>query len=194
MLVGPNHASLIPLNCSKFHHTCKPTLHNTHHKRANNLLIANDMPNTNTSSSWVSENCVASDCLTHLELFCLSINTQRTEKYWEDLTQITHLLCQTDSYLSSLTPAVQAQQAKGGVSEHTDFKVEDGPASEVMFGTQAFKDNEDKMITVNSNKVDYYAVVHRVSKRFTKQSNMLVGGMLKDYQLKGLQKMELTKW
>ena len=104
-------------------------------------------------------------------------------------TRITHLLRQTDSYLSSLAQAVQAQQAEGGVSQHIDFEVEDGPASEVTFGAQAFKDDEDKIITANSNKVDYYAVAHRISERVTKQPAMLVGGTLKDYQLKGLQWM-----
>ncbi|PPQ84062.1 hypothetical protein CVT26_013991, partial [Gymnopilus dilepis] len=38
-------------------------------------------------------------------------------------------------------------------------------------------------------KVDYYAVAHRMSEKITQQPNILVGGKLKEYQLKGLQWM-----
>jgi ATP-dependent helicase STH1/SNF2 len=41
----------------------------------------------------------------------------------------------------------------------------------------------------SDRKVDYYAVTHRISERITKQPAMLVGGKLKEYQVKGLQWM-----
>jgi len=37
--------------------------------------------------------------------------------------------------------------------------------------------------------VDYYAVAHKISERVTRQPILLVGGTLKEYQLKGLQWM-----
>jgi ATP-dependent helicase STH1/SNF2 len=76
-------------------------------------------------------------------------------------TRITHLLRQTDSYLNSLAQAVVAQQ-----SEHGTAIVEYG-----------------------FDKRDYYAVAHRISEKISKQPAMLIGGYLKDYQLKGLQWM-----
>merc|ERR1719351_378828 len=34
---------------------------------------------------------------------------------------------------------------------------------------------------------DYYAIAHTISEEITKQSSLLVGGQLKEYQLKGLE-------
>ncbi|CAG8547826.1 9851_t:CDS:10 [Cetraspora pellucida] len=85
-------------------------------------------------------------------------------------TRITHLLRQTDTYLESLTQAVVDQQnyhrrlnkGKGKLvdsTDHTDVK-----------------------------KIDYYAVAHRIQEN-VEQPNILIGGLLKDYQIKGLQWM-----
>ncbi|KAI5119788.1 hypothetical protein M0805_006586 [Coniferiporia weirii] len=101
-------------------------------------------------------------------------------------TRITHLLRQTDSYLDSLAQAVVAQQND---DVHIDsaviapFQQEDGPADETMFGAQKVVDPDEK------TKIDYYAVAHKISEKVTKQPSILVGGSLKDYQLKGLQWM-----
>ena len=43
-------------------------------------------------------------------------------------------------------------------------------------------DSEDE----SKPKVDYYEVAHRVKEEVTQQSTNLVGGTLKEYQLKGL--------
>ncbi|KAF8989045.1 hypothetical protein BDZ89DRAFT_1055283, partial [Hymenopellis radicata] len=99
-------------------------------------------------------------------------------------TRITHLLRQTDGYLDSLAQAVVAQQNEGGPQEHFQFDVEDGPANEATFGAQIMEDAQ-----TDKTKVDYYSVAHRISERITKQPNILVGGTLKDYQIKGLQWM-----
>jgi ATP-dependent helicase STH1/SNF2 len=100
-------------------------------------------------------------------------------------TRITQLLRQTDSYLDSLAQAVVSQQ-----NEHRPmdmrFEVENGPATEAMFGAQIAAD-EFKEGT--SAKVDYYAVAHRISEKITRQPLSLVGGTLKEYQIKGLQWM-----
>ncbi|KAG6820238.1 hypothetical protein H0H93_003601 [Arthromyces matolae] len=98
-------------------------------------------------------------------------------------TRITHLLRQTDSYLDSLAQAVVSQQNESGL-EIVNFEQEDGPASEATFGAQVSSDEvEDK------KKVDYYAIAHRISEKVTRQPSLLVGGTLKEYQLKGLQWM-----
>jgi ATP-dependent helicase STH1/SNF2 len=102
-------------------------------------------------------------------------------------TRITHLLRQTDAYLDSLAQAVVAQQNESGPG-HGDgiqFEVEEGPATEATFGAQIAPDdvNEDK------TKVDYYAVAHRISEKVTRQPHLLIGGTLKEYQIKGLQWM-----
>ncbi|KAF9066567.1 SNF2 family N-terminal domain-containing protein [Rhodocollybia butyracea] len=100
-------------------------------------------------------------------------------------TRITHLLRQTDAYLDSLAQSVVAQQNEGGgLSSHFNFEQEDGPASEATFGAQVAED-----VSQDKTKVDYYAVAHRISEKVTRQPSILVGGTLKDYQLKGLQWM-----
>jgi ATP-dependent helicase STH1/SNF2 len=99
-------------------------------------------------------------------------------------TRITHLLRQTDAYLDSLAQAVVAQQNEGGPSMDIGFEQEEGPATEATFGAQITDEpNEDK------TKVDYYAVAHRISEKVSRQPALLVGGTLKEYQLKGLQWM-----
>lgn len=98
-------------------------------------------------------------------------------------TRITHLIRQTDSYLDSLAQAVVAQQNEHGLIEY-GFETEEGPASESTFGAQVDQDSID-----SDRKIDYYAVAHRISEKVSRQPTILVGGKLKDYQLKGLQWM-----
>ncbi|KAF9042067.1 SNF2-family ATP dependent chromatin remodeling factor snf21 [Panaeolus papilionaceus] len=99
-------------------------------------------------------------------------------------TRITHLLRQTDAYLDSLAQAVVAQQNEGGPMPEYGFEQEQGPANESTFGAQV-----DGDAIADNAKVDYYAVAHRISEKVTKQPGILVGGKLKEYQLKGLQWM-----
>ncbi|KAJ7356681.1 SNF2-family ATP dependent chromatin remodeling factor snf21 [Mycena albidolilacea] len=100
-------------------------------------------------------------------------------------TRITHLLRQTDSYLDSLAQAVASQQNESGPMDMR-FEMETGPATEATFGAKISKDDEKE---TSSGKTDYYAVAHRISEKITKQPAMLVGGTLKEYQIKGLQWM-----
>lgn len=90
-------------------------------------------------------------------------------------TRITHLIRQTDAYLDSLAQAVQAQQAQD---------VARGDIDETAFGATRMDDEGDE-----KPKVDYYSIAHRTKERITVQPSILVGGTLKDYQLKGLQWM-----
>ena len=41
----------------------------------------------------------------------------------------------------------------------------------------------------DKGKLDYYAVAHRMKEKITAQPSILIGGTLKEYQLKGLQWM-----
>ncbi|EMD41348.1 hypothetical protein CERSUDRAFT_109939 [Gelatoporia subvermispora B] len=102
-------------------------------------------------------------------------------------TRITHLIRQTDAYLDSLAQAVMEQQREGdgAINDGLPFEEEEGPTSEATFGAQKFEDEE----TDDRGKLDYYAVAHRIKEKVTKQPSLLVGGTLKDYQIKGLQWM-----
>jgi ATP-dependent helicase STH1/SNF2 len=84
-------------------------------------------------------------------------------------TRITHLLKQTSAYLDGLAAAVHKQQMESGHAPTT---------------SEGDDDDDD-----GDNKVDYYAVAHRIKEEVLEQPHMLVGGKLKDYQVKGLQWM-----
>ncbi|KAL7274633.1 transcriptional regulator [Rhizina undulata] len=87
-------------------------------------------------------------------------------------TRITHLLRQTDQFLESLAASVRQQQ-RDAVKTYGEPEGYQEPES----------DEED------DEKVDYYAVAHRIQETISEQPAMLTGGKLKDYQLKGLQWM-----
>ncbi|KAG2186621.1 hypothetical protein INT44_002845 [Umbelopsis vinacea] len=88
-------------------------------------------------------------------------------------TRLTHLLRQTGTFLESLTRAVVDQQND---PIHSD-DIEDEEVDEDL----QYEDESGK-------KVDYYQIAHKIKERVV-QPSMLVGGTLKDYQLKGLQWM-----
>jgi ATP-dependent helicase STH1/SNF2 len=94
-------------------------------------------------------------------------------------TRITHLLRQTDGFLHQLASSVRAQQRQA--AERYDGDV-DIPEEES-------EPEEDEAGESNRSKIDYYAVAHRIKEEVTEQANMLVGGKLKEYQIKGLQWM-----
>lgn len=112
-------------------------------------------------------------------------------------TRITHLLRQTDAFLDSLAQAVVAQQ-NDDVHAHgayeAAFESESGPADEAMFGAVNMVDEVGEETAGGTgagqkDKVDYYAVAHRISEKVTAQPSILIGGTLKEYQIKGLQWM-----
>ncbi|KAF2756029.1 hypothetical protein EJ05DRAFT_441690 [Pseudovirgaria hyperparasitica] len=93
-------------------------------------------------------------------------------------TRISHLLKQTDGFLKELASSVKAQQRStanryGGAAADDSSSEEDDD-----------EDDEDK-----AAKVDYYEVAHKIKEDVVAQSTNLVGGTLKEYQLKGLQWM-----
>ncbi|KAB8416334.1 hypothetical protein FH972_024854 [Carpinus fangiana] len=91
-------------------------------------------------------------------------------------SRISHLLKQTDGFLNELAASVKSQQRSN--AQHYGQDVSDDEAEEEL------EDDED-----GGKKVDYYEVAHRVKEIVPAQSSNLVGGLLKEYQLKGLQWM-----
>ena len=81
-------------------------------------------------------------------------------------TRITHLLEQTDAFLSKLTNALEVQKSS---VENDNRKDADG-------------DEEMK-------NLDYYESAHKIKETVAVQPSILIGGTLKDYQIKGLQWM-----
>jgi len=95
-------------------------------------------------------------------------------------TRITHLLRQTDGFLRQLASSVKSQQRKAAERYGDEAAAFEDDASESEV-------EEEEQIS--SSKIDYYAVAHRNKEEVTGQANILVGGTLKEYQVKGLQWM-----
>lgn len=85
-------------------------------------------------------------------------------------TRITHLLKQTNQFLDTLAQAVETQQRE----------------SKSIYGKKV---EDEALADERREKIDYYEVAHRIKEEVTKQPSILVGGTLKEYQLKGLQWM-----
>lgn len=94
-------------------------------------------------------------------------------------TRITHLLRQTDSFLSSLAASVRQQQREAVQTYGRPEGYQEPEESEE-------EDDDDERST---EKIDYYAVAHRIQETVSEQPSILTGGKLKDYQIKGLQWM-----
>jgi ATP-dependent helicase STH1/SNF2 len=92
-------------------------------------------------------------------------------------SRISHLLKQTDGFLTQLAASVRAAQ-RGTAERYGDDEIE-----ELEEEGEGSEDEE------GGRKVDYYAVAHRVKEEVNEQPQMLVGGTLKEYQIKGLQWM-----
>ncbi|KAF2669214.1 hypothetical protein BT63DRAFT_455193 [Microthyrium microscopicum] len=91
-------------------------------------------------------------------------------------TRISHLLNQTDGFLKQLAASVKAQQRTANQFHGA------GAAPE--------SDSEEESDVEDSGaKVDYYEVAHRIKEDIHEQSSNLIGGKLKEYQIKGLQWM-----
>ncbi|KAG8532183.1 uncharacterized protein KY384_003823 [Bacidia gigantensis] len=89
-------------------------------------------------------------------------------------SRISHLLKQTDGFLNQLAASVKAQQRDAGAKYYRN----DADDSD---------DSEDDVEA--TPKVDYYEVAHRIKEEVKNQPTNLVGGTLKEYQVKGLQWM-----
>ncbi|KAJ3265203.1 hypothetical protein HDU77_006058 [Chytriomyces hyalinus] len=91
--------------------------------------------------------------------------------------RIMQILNKTNSYLANLASAVVTQK------EH--ISAEDAI---VLDGANVIIPDDDEA-AANGAAPDYYAVAHRIKEKISKQSSLLVGGQLKEYQVKGLEWM-----
>lgn len=91
-------------------------------------------------------------------------------------SRISHLLKQTDGFLNQLAASVKAQQRTAAEHYGDEDMPEEDPSDD--------EDDEE-----GGPKVDYYQVAHRIKEEIKVQPNILVGGTLKEYQVKGLQWM-----
>ena len=90
-------------------------------------------------------------------------------------SRISHLLKQTDGFLNQLAASVKEQQRNAAD----------------QYGDQGLPMEEDDSDSDEEGgpKIDYYQVAHRIQEEVTTQPGLLVGGTLKEYQIKGLQWM-----
>ncbi|KAI7871437.1 SNF2 family N-terminal domain-containing protein [Spinellus fusiger] len=93
-------------------------------------------------------------------------------------TRLTLLLKQTGAYLESLTRAVMDQQNDPIHCQNGEDALEE----------EEEPDEETLLTDKDGNKIDYFRMAHRVQET-VHQPKMLVGGLLKEYQIKGLQWM-----
>ncbi|KAI4131613.1 MAG: hypothetical protein LQ338_001127 [Usnochroma carphineum] len=93
-------------------------------------------------------------------------------------SRISHLLKQTDGFLTQLAASVKQQQ-RNSAERYGDIDI---PLDEV-----SGSDDDDG--EGGAPKVDYYEVAHRVKEEIKVQPSLLIGGTLKEYQIKGLQWM-----
>ena len=109
-------------------------------------------------------------------------------------SRISHLLSQTDNFLKQLADSVQEQQRSlaqsyGDVDEAQLYPAEVGGAEEEQGAGAGAGEGDVEEEGGGKRQVDYYAVAHRIKEEIKEQPSILVGGQLKEYQMKGLQWM-----
>ena len=97
-------------------------------------------------------------------------------------TRISHLVRQTNGFLKQLAASVKAQQRNA--AEHYGDQDQDDDEDD-----DDDDDDDDDEDGGSRKNIDYYAVAHRIKEEVNSQPNILVGGTLKEYQVKGLQWM-----
>ena len=95
-------------------------------------------------------------------------------------SRISHLLKQTDGFLKQLAASVKQQQ-RNTVEHYGSGNAPDDDISD--------SDDDGDGDGEKEPKVDYYEVAHRIKEEVKAQASILVGGTLKEYQVKGLQWM-----
>ncbi|KAL2825607.1 SNF2 family N-terminal domain-containing protein [Aspergillus cavernicola] len=96
-------------------------------------------------------------------------------------SRISHLLKQTDNFLHQLAASVREQQRNLAERYGEVHQIEEDEDEEIASDSE--KEGEGR------KKIDYYAVAHRIKEDVTEQPTILVGGTLKEYQIRGLQWM-----
>lgn len=98
-------------------------------------------------------------------------------------TRLTYLLKQTDEFLAGLAAKVAAQQEDTQRKMNLDTRLMS--SSEDLRSTMV-NEGEDEAVIISG---DYWGTAHRKKELIEEQPKMLVGGKLKEYQMKGLQWM-----
>lgn len=93
-------------------------------------------------------------------------------------SRISHLLKQTDGFLRQLASSVRQQQ-RNTAERYGDNQYEE-PVSD--------EEDEEGDDEGTGGRVDYYSVAHRIKEEVS-QPHILVGGTLKEYQIRGLEWM-----
>ncbi|KAJ1727639.1 ATP-dependent DNA helicase Snf21, partial [Coemansia biformis] len=101
-------------------------------------------------------------------------------------TRITHLLHQTDEYLTTLVAAVERQQRSARALDDAALGGGGGEDAPSWLKDNADMDTDD---AGSAQSKDYYKVAHRIREEIRQQPGILVGGSLKEYQLRGLEWM-----
>lgn len=87
--------------------------------------------------------------------------------------RVMHLLQQTDAFLKDLTGKVLEQKQENKTAEEIAAEGTNGAASSEADGGKS------------AQRTEFYQLAHSIFEPITKQADMLVGGQLKDYQIKG---------
>ncbi|KAJ1547279.1 hypothetical protein HK405_006274, partial [Cladochytrium tenue] len=95
--------------------------------------------------------------------------------------RITQILQKTSAYLTNLSAAVLTQKEMIGAPDEAGAATDANAADDDPDGGSG-------RLTARTGS-DYYSVAHRIQEVVTEQSSLLVGGQLKEYQIKGLQWM-----
>ncbi|KAF2114895.1 SNF2 family N-terminal domain-containing protein [Lophiotrema nucula] len=98
-------------------------------------------------------------------------------------TRISHLLKQTDGFLKQLSNSVKQQQRSH--AGRFGLNAPEEESSDESSGAES----GDEDAPGKKTKTDYYEIAHKNKEAVHGQANMLVGGTLKEYQVKGLQWM-----
>ncbi|KAJ2493239.1 ATP-dependent DNA helicase Snf21 [Coemansia sp. RSA 2050] len=99
-------------------------------------------------------------------------------------TRISHLISQTDQYLNTLIDAVRRQQQTMASQDAVQSSAGEGGPSWLADNAEM---DADEAAAAQSR--DYYSVAHRVVETISEQPRILIGGSLKEYQLRGLEWM-----
>ncbi|KAJ2349226.1 ATP-dependent DNA helicase Snf21, partial [Coemansia sp. RSA 2671] len=99
-------------------------------------------------------------------------------------TRISHLISQTDQYLNTLIEAVRRQQQTMASQDAAQLSAGEGGPSWLADNVEM---DADEAAAAQSR--DYYSVAHRVVESISEQPRILIGGSLKEYQLRGLEWM-----
>lgn len=105
-------------------------------------------------------------------------------------TRLTHLLQQTDTYLETLASLVESQKEDIHSRDASATGPLNRPSASTVAGSAGvpneFGAANDGAAEEN---VDYYSIAHKIQEKVDKQPSLLVGGTLKEYQIKGLEWM-----